>query len=74
MCDELPPPVTKSSSKADLWAEIEAMEREIESQQSRINALTAELEQERAARLAENRNCAYLLRMRAIIREAVAGS
>ena len=73
MCDELPRPVTKNSSKADLWAEIEAMGQEIEEQQSRINDLTAELESERRARLAENQNCAYLLRMRAIIREAVAG-
>lgn len=73
MCDELPPPVTKNSSKAHLWAEIEAMQQEIEEQQIRINSLTRELEHERAARLAENQNCAYLLRMRAIIREAVAG-
>ena len=48
MCDELPPPVTKNSSKADLWAEIEAMQQEIEEQQIRINSLTRELEHERA--------------------------
>lgn len=48
MCDELPPPVTKNSSKAHLWAEIEAMQQEIEEQQIRINSLTRELEHERA--------------------------
>ncbi len=35
---ELPPPVTRKSSKAELWAEIEAMEDEIDSQQSALNA------------------------------------
>lgn len=34
---ELPPPVTRKSSKADLWAEIEAMQDEIDSQQSALN-------------------------------------
>lgn len=34
---ELPPPVTRNSSKADLWAEIEAMQDEIDSQQSALN-------------------------------------
>jgi hypothetical protein len=35
---ELPPPVTRKSSKADLWSEIEAMQDEIDSQQSALNA------------------------------------
>lgn len=35
---ELPPPVTRKSSKADLWAEIEAMQDEIDSQQIALNA------------------------------------
>lgn len=34
---DLPPPVTPSSSKADLWAEIEAMQDENESQQAALN-------------------------------------
>jgi|GEM_PF-2278015 hypothetical protein len=38
---ELPPPVTRKSSKADLWAEIEAMQDEIDGQQSALSEAMA---------------------------------
>ena len=37
MSSELPPPVTRKSKKKDLWAEINALRDEVESQQSMIN-------------------------------------
>jgi hypothetical protein len=37
---KLPPPVTKDSSKADLWEEIQALRAEIDSQQEHLNAAT----------------------------------
>ena len=38
---DLPPPVTKNSSRADLWEELEASREEIEAQQRELNALRA---------------------------------
>lgn len=40
---DLPPPVTKSSSKKALWEELEAANSEIHHQQARINELTDKL-------------------------------
>lgn len=38
---ELPPPVTKNSSKKDLWEELQASRDEINAQQAMINDLRA---------------------------------
>lgn len=35
---ELPPPVTRHSSKADLWEELECVRREVNSQQTEVIA------------------------------------
>jgi len=40
MNDDLPKALTKSSSRRDMWKEIQAMQQEIDDQQDRIRALS----------------------------------
>ena len=47
--DRIPPPVTKKSSRAELWEELCAARAEIDQQQRAINDLTTTLDSERSA-------------------------
>lgn len=69
---ELPKPVTKRSSRADLWAELCAVREECEHQQQALNDVMNTLDQERAeAKRLRERLAAAHMRLN-VVRAAVA--
>jgi len=72
MKDALPKPVTKRSSRAELWEELCAARNEIESQQQALNDVMNTLDRERAdAKRLRERLAAAHMRLN-VVRAAVA--
>lgn len=70
--DDLPPAVTKHSSKAELWEELQAARAEIDQQQQALSDVMNTLDEERAGtkRLRERLTAAHM-RLN-VVRAAVA--